>query len=821
MSKAFLSHNSFDKDFVAEVFSQLGAAKAVYDAETFKKCCDLPQQIREGLEDSDVYVLFLSKTSIQSGWVTAEQDLAFELRAKWKIKSILIFQLDDTGWEHLPSWATKYVVSCPPSPAHVALRISDELRTSKRTENLCYGRDDEKKRLNMAAIDADTVPTHLILSGPTGIGRKTLAEDFYTTLYKHLSPHKIIITYGEHEDIFVLYRKLLGHSAHWRKTDLIEKLSEFSELSPRRQVEAIARIITTITVQFNQVLILDMGTNALGSDDQPLEWLTDLLSRLETKSYPYLVILTNRHFRSDNGIYHQVKALDEENSLYLFKILLQQHEITFPSPNEKKLVETSVIGHPGLITAVVTYLRHNPRYRPNKTQTTILQIINTQVEKMLLDFINEDKEHEKAVALFGDAYIISYAEITGMMSHWPGLEDSVDKLIEAGFVTVRDSYYQLVPYLQRYAQRIGERLVSELNEARKILLSLEETSDNNPFIFTEILDARIIEHLVSGTPLPDHMSGLVMPALQIKAAKKEYDLRNYKNSSHLAKEAYPQARKLSSNGLLEAWRLIGLCAARLADEVDLDYFLKEEPKLPLSKRKSATLHFVLGLKERLQGNLKAALPSFIRCYEAGDIDSHVCRELSYIYAFDGLLDEATNYVKQARQLAPSSPYIIDIEAFILIERYRQKRDPQLLSDLDECLERLAGADLRDGKKFSQIRSSMRDILTNDGTESLIRIYNNRTALPIHTKISLLSALSTKGKLEQFSRLNTEVQDALRNKANKLAEIELAKIRIIHFAHNNEIDEARQILQRYRRKFTDAGIEGLIRTIENARALMSR
>lgn len=821
MSKAFLSHNSFDKDFVAEVFSQLGAAKAVYDAETFRKCCNLPQQIREGLEDSDVYVLFLSKSSIQSGWVTAEQDLALELQAKWKLRSVLIFQLDDTSWEHLPAWATKYVVSCPPSPSHVALRILDELRISKRVENPCYGRDEEKKLLNIAAIDADTVPTHLLLSGPTGIGRKTLADDFYATLYKGLSPNKIIITYGEHEDIFILYRKILGHSAHWRKTDLIEKLSEFSELSQRKQVEEIAKIITTITIKFNQVLILDMGTNALGSDDQPLEWLVDLLSRLETKSYPYLVVLSNRHFRTENGICHQVKALDEENSKYLFKILLQQHGINFPSPEEKKLVESSVIGHPGLINAVVTYLRHNPRYRPNKTQSTILQIINTQVEKMLLDFIDEDKDHEKAVALFGDAYIISYAEIIGLMTHWPGLEDSVDKLIDAGFVTVRDSYYQLVPYLQRHAQRLGERLVDELTEARKVLLSLEETSDNNPYIFTEILDARIIEHLVSGTPIPDRMSGLVMPALQIKAAKKEYDLQNYKNSSHLSKEAYPQTRKLSPNGLLEAWRLIGLCAARLADEEDLNYFLKEEPKLAASKRKSATLHFVLGLKERLQGNLRTALPSFVRCYDAGDIDSHVCRELSYIYAFDGLLDEATSYIKQARQLAPSSPYIIDIEAFILIEKYRQRRDPQLLAELDECLERLAGADLREGKRFSQIRASMRDILSNDGTESLIRIYNNRKSLPIHAKISLLSALSTKGKLEQFSKLDSEIQDSLRSKANKLAEIELAKIRIIHFAHNNDLEEARQILQRYRRKFTDAGIDGLTRTIDSAKALLSR
>lgn len=54
MSKAFLSHNSFDKDFVEKVFNKLGAARAIYDKVTFKKNCDLSEQIRDGLEDADI-----------------------------------------------------------------------------------------------------------------------------------------------------------------------------------------------------------------------------------------------------------------------------------------------------------------------------------------------------------------------------------------------------------------------------------------------------------------------------------------------------------------------------------------------------------------------------------------------------------------------------------------------------------------------------------------------------------------------------------------------------------------------------------------------
>lgn len=820
MNRAFLSHNSFDKDFVEEVFNKLGAARSVYDAETFKTCCDLPAQIRNGLEDCDVYVLFLSKASIDSGWVKAEQDLAHELQARWKLKSVLIFQLDSTGWENLPKWATKYVVSCPPSPEHVALRIRDELRKEQSEAPTCYGRDEEIKSLNLTILELDETPAYIFLSGPTGIGRKTLVNSLYSTLYKQVSSFKISVSYGENDDIYALYRRLLGHSAHWRARELVEKVTEFSILQEKEQVVVLGNLITSITTDFDQVLFIDVAGNALGSDGKPLGWLATLLSILEPKGYPYLVVLSNRHFPDFGGVVHQVKPLDEDNSRYLFKILLAQNAIAFPNAEERRLVENSIIGHPGLINAVVNYLRLNPRYRPNRTHTSILQIINAQVEKMLADFIKHNPAHEKAVALFGDAFILSYSEIVLLMTYWPDLEESVDQLLHVGFLSDTNSYYQLAPYLQRYAQRLSERLTAEMSEVRKVLLSDSAGQDENSYVSTELLDSRIIEHLVSGTPLPVYMSGLVMPAQQIKASKREYDRRNYKSSLSLAIEAYSQTSKLSKGGLVESWRLIGLSSARIPDEEGFIYFNSEALRLPDNERKKATFHFVHGLKARLQGNLREALPCFVSCYDVGDADSHVCRELAYIHAFEGELDKAQDYIREARRLAPSNPYIIDIETFILLERYRARRDPMILDELDNCISRLEEADARESKRFAQIRISMRDILTNEGADSLRKAFTDRRFLPLHAKISLLEILSTKGKSEQYAQLLGEIKEALRSKPNKMAEIELAKMQITHLAYNKQPGEAQTILSRHRRKFTENGANALAKLILEAQAVLS-
>lgn len=82
MSKIFLSHSTFDKEFVDQVYELLGAGRSVYDKVTFEKNSDLTRQIREGLEGCEFYALFLSSSALKSRWVQAEIDLANELKTQ-------------------------------------------------------------------------------------------------------------------------------------------------------------------------------------------------------------------------------------------------------------------------------------------------------------------------------------------------------------------------------------------------------------------------------------------------------------------------------------------------------------------------------------------------------------------------------------------------------------------------------------------------------------------------------------------------------------------------------------------------------------------
>lgn len=822
MNKAFLSHNSFDKDFVGKVFDRLGALRAVYDKETFRRNCDLVEQIRSGLSDCQVYVLFLSKAAIDSGWVSNELDIAHELKTKWNINKFLIFQLDDANWSSLPSWASRYVTSCPPSPEQVALRIRDELQKDMSSPQTPYGRDDDIRALNEAVLELESPPKFIFLSGPTGIGRRTMVQALYNTFYREIGQHKITVALGAHDDIAVLYRNLLGFSANWRARELFIETERFIELSESERIVELSKLIHLVTVGFQQVLILDVGGYAFGIDQRPLGWLVSLLETLDDSHYPYLVVLSSRHVELSiyGGVFYHVSPINEENSRYLFKVLATQYKINFPNKKEREIIEGSVIGHPGLICNVVNYLRRNPNYRPNKTHNSVVQLIRAQVENMLLDFIKGRPNIEKVVAFFGETFILSYAEIATISAKWSDFDEAVSQLLDAGFLVQLNSSYQLAPYIQRYAANLVDRYFLELADSRKALFEFSDIEDENAFVSTQLLDARIVEHFTSGTVLPGYMSNLVMPAQQLKAARREYDASRYKQSLQLSKEAYGQTSKLSENGRIESWRLIGLSAIRIPSDDDFEFFLSECDKIPNTERRNAIFFFAKGLKARLQGDLREALPNFERIVDAGMADAHCLREVAYIYAFDGRYELASQRIVEARRLAPSNPYIIDIEAFILLEQFRKSKDSALLSNLEFCIDRLESADQRERTNFSRIRKSMMDVFVNNQLDELRAIYADRSGLPVHAKLSLLDTLSSKGKSEQYEQLKDEVGRAIKSSKNKLADIEFARIQIAHLAYNGKANDAEDILNRFRRKFTEQSVEALARLINSAKAQAS-
>lgn len=815
MSKVFLSHSSFDKDFVEKVYADLGAGRCAYDTRTFHKNCDLPAQIRDGLEDCDIYALFLSATSIQSKWVNAELDIALELRTRWKIRKFLVFQLDDTKWDTLPQWMGRYVISCPPSPRQVVLRLMNELDDKGADGFECHGRSEDERRIVDLLSEREVPPSYLYISGPNGIGRRTIASKVYKSFYPHISDHKIEITVDQVDDTLDIYRRALAYSANWRASDYKYELDRYVQLSPILKSRELAALLRDISTAFGQVVIINLGTAALTEEGKPQNWFSTLTKYLAPADYPYIWFISQRFLNGSdlqNGLFLSVDSMDEKWSTFLFRVLIKKYSVSIPSRDEQSRIETSISGHPGLISMVANYLKRNPQYKPNRTHNNIVKLINEQVQQILYDFVGTNADSEKAVALFAEANILSYAEIQSISKLWPEFETATEALIDAGLLVQTDSDYSLVSYIQRATETLASKHRTALAPIRKSMLADFDTLKDSSYLSVQLLDARIVSHILDGTPIAGYLSNLVMPSQQIKAAKRRYDSQDYDVSLKLAKQAYDQTEKLSENGRREAWRLIGLSAVRADLDDQFKIFTAEYPKIKKSPQTDAIFNFGNGLKERLKGNLREALSWYKKIKQDKYADSHVYRELAYIHAFERSFDEAYSCVTKAHDLAFGNPYVLDILAMVLLDRFKTERRGVAITEIDGCLDQLKAADERDGTHFYTARAKMRDVVVNNDLVSLHDLFTTRKNLPIAAKIALLSMLSLKEKDLQFNELHGELSRALREKRNPLAKIEMARVDFEHHCARRQFEQAEAILRDNRAYFTQHCCEQLERLL---------
>ena len=121
--KAFLSHSSKDKNIVREVAKIIGESRCQYDEYTFEYTLT-QQAIRRALSKSNLFVLFLSESSIKSSFVDDEIRSSFEFRGRGLLENFLIIALDSTSFKALPEWLQAYnIVNKLHSPASIAQRF--------------------------------------------------------------------------------------------------------------------------------------------------------------------------------------------------------------------------------------------------------------------------------------------------------------------------------------------------------------------------------------------------------------------------------------------------------------------------------------------------------------------------------------------------------------------------------------------------------------------------------------------------------------------------------------------------------------------------
>ena len=93
LRRAFLSHSSIDKEFVRAVATELGRQFCLFDEQVFEDGEQFKEAIETMLDESDVFVLFVSDATLERMWVKFEIEEAWYRKLEQRITKSLVFLL--------------------------------------------------------------------------------------------------------------------------------------------------------------------------------------------------------------------------------------------------------------------------------------------------------------------------------------------------------------------------------------------------------------------------------------------------------------------------------------------------------------------------------------------------------------------------------------------------------------------------------------------------------------------------------------------------------------------------------------------------------
>ena len=132
MANIFLSHSSKDKEryvrIVAEKLEREFDEHSIhYDEHTFEAGMKSLEEIEKGLEKTDLFVVFLSRTALNSEWVKKELLVARESSIVKRIYPIVIEDNLDWNDKEIPEWLKEYNLKYISKPSKAVQLIRKRL----------------------------------------------------------------------------------------------------------------------------------------------------------------------------------------------------------------------------------------------------------------------------------------------------------------------------------------------------------------------------------------------------------------------------------------------------------------------------------------------------------------------------------------------------------------------------------------------------------------------------------------------------------------------------------------------------------------------
>ena len=693
--RIFISHSSKDKESycnsVARILiEKIGKDSIVYDEFTFEAGEKSIDEINRTLAVSDLYVILLSSSAVESDWVKYELKEAHKKLTDRTLNRIYPLIIDSSlkfSDERIPDWLKDYNLKYIARPAKAAKLIIERAKdvnwsrhpSFQNRNTIFVGRNDLINNFETRIDDFDKPPLNtFIVSGLPNIGRKSLARQCFikgTIIPQYYEFPTISLSYQESIEDFIIKVSDLGFTDGSETNGLSSKTLD-------EKIKCASSLSMAISKLSEIVLIKDDGC-IIDYRGNLSEWFKRVIASEGLLDRIVFVVVTKykTNYESIRNVpsasYINVPELNQQERKGLLRRLSEANQLDLGRADLEQ-ISRHLTGYPAQVHYAIDVIKHHgfPYLSRNYK---LLSDYNEQEVSSLLEKHKDDPKVLQILALIGKYDAISITMLYEILNSTPEYVSCYEGLYQESLFElegVNREYVRLNEVVRNYILRSGAKMLPEHRKKAQQLFEKMFSDDSSSWYNSNDFLLAIRESVTQGKQVkPEH----VIPSVYLKSMSDLYSDMQYENVVKLAKLALNNSENTDSRILYEIQ--YSLCSA-LAKLKHAD-FMSEVQKLDYDDRKFLTAFYYrqIGKNDRALSYLNELLSKRPDMSKAKREKVLVLKNLQQF-------EEATGLAKENYYLYSDNPYHIQAYFDCLINTYHSKPEDDLLFDLLEKLGRI-------------------------------------------------------------------------------------------------------------------------------------
>ena len=611
MKKVFLSHSSEDKEYVKKVVNILGADNCIYDEYTFEAGMETLDEIYKGLDESDIFVIFISGKSLESEWVTKERKKARDLYNNGALSRIYPIIIDDKIThkdKRIPQWMKdafniRYIGSARIAANKIRARMKEIVwkqdSNLKRKSNLFVGRNGQIESFEKRRADFDEPDLQCIIASSAfdGIGRKAFMSHVLkkgNLMEQAYDCNLITLDKSESIEDFILKLSDLGLG----NDDIGVMLPK---MSFEEKIGEAARLIKEIQQHNEFVFINDYGV-IIKPNREMADWFQTILQQIDSKIvFGIASVYSLKDTYSNKTVFvTRMPELDSKEIRLLLRDYSQLKGLDL-SIAQLKDIANVLSGYPEQVFFAVQMIMDEGI---GKTLDHLDEVkaYNDDKSQIVLDrFIDTDSKREFLVFLSSFDFV-SYEILNTVFTYNKEYKDYLELFLSVSICEVLGADYEYIrvnnvisDIVFRQKLGMGDALGNMFKEIANQTVDDDFIKNSDLAIYYTVIKEKVI----SG----DFDERYIIPSVYLKSIIKQYNSRKYEKAAFLCNKVLTGDRVTTYDAELinEIYYYYCLSLARehnggeFFDALQAAGFTKEEK------------YFLEGFYYRISGNPEKAI----------------------------------------------------------------------------------------------------------------------------------------------------------------------------------------------------------------------